>query len=250
MNLLLKIKNEDYQLIGLSASLVIHIIIFFAGIFIINLRFNNQTAVPSYVQISTSEINEKENKEIAASTDENELKRIEEKVAAPELKRELLQLNEDEKLQAEDVYFETNLENADTSNLNLVYKESTLNVSINYPAGWTFIDQNRKNKLDGVTFWSVSGSFNPPPYIHLEVKEKYLFNPDRFAYSYKTRNYTAYYNNPEELSGQVSQTVYIRTNSDEDYSIKLIMNGMESFKNFQPHFYGIVKTFKFGRNLF
>ena len=46
---------------------------------------------------------------------------------------------------------------ADTTNLDQLYKESTLNVSIKYPRGWTFVDQKGKNKLDLVTFWASDG---------------------------------------------------------------------------------------------
>ncbi len=45
-------------------------------------------------------------------------------------------------------------QNADTTSLQQIYSESTLNVTIKYPVGWTFIDQNLDKKLDGVTFWS------------------------------------------------------------------------------------------------
>ena len=41
---------------------------------------------------------------------------------------------------------------ADTTNLDQIYNEPTLNVSIKYPRGWTFIDQNKNKKLDGITF--------------------------------------------------------------------------------------------------
>jgi len=51
----------------------------------------------------------------------------------------------------------------DTSNIEQIYRESTLNVSVRYPYGWTYIDQNVKNKLDGVTFWSVHGNYEIPP---------------------------------------------------------------------------------------
>ncbi|HVO73371.1 MAG TPA: hypothetical protein VMT35_05075 [Ignavibacteriaceae bacterium] len=138
---------------------------------------------------------------------------------------------------------------ADTTQLMQIYKESSLNVRIKYPPGWTYIDQNVKNKLDGVTFWASAGTYNPPPYIHLEVKEKYLFNLERFKYKIKINDNIAYFNDPEELAGQFSQTIYLRTDSDEDYSLKLIMNGKDSFYSFQPVFFGMLKTFRFGRGL-
>jgi hypothetical protein len=138
----------------------------------------------------------------------------------------------------------------DTSGLEQVYIEKTLNVKIKYPVGWTFVDQDNHNKLDGVTFWANNGIFNPPPYIFLEVKEKYLFNPSRFKFSSKLANSVAYYNDPEELEGQVSQIFYIRTDSEEDYSIKLIMNGKDTFIAFQPIFFGMIKSFNFGKSIF
>ena len=139
---------------------------------------------------------------------------------------------------------------SDASDPEQIYRESTLEVTLKYPNGWTYIDQNVKNKLDGITFWLVKGNYNPPPYVHLEVKEKYLFNPARFKYKMELNGSTAYYNNPEELEGQISQVVYIRTDSDEDYSLKLIMKGREEFKSFQPVFFSMIKSFKFGESFF
>lgn len=138
----------------------------------------------------------------------------------------------------------------DTTNLDQIYKESTLNVSIKYPKGWTYIDQNKNKRLDGVTFWSIDGNFNPPPYLHLEVIDKYLFNKKRYKYRLELKNCDAYYNDPEELAGQISQTFYLKTNSDEDYQLKIIMKGMENFKSFQPKLWAILKSFSFGRSLF
>jgi hypothetical protein len=138
----------------------------------------------------------------------------------------------------------------DTSALVQVYSEKSLNVKINYPVGWTFVDQDKQKKLDGVTFWADNGIFNPPPYIFLEVKEKYLFNPSRYKYNTKLKNTTAYYNDPEELEGQVSQVFYIRTDIDQDFSLKLIMNGKDTFIAFQPIFFGMIKSFNFGSSWF
>ena len=139
---------------------------------------------------------------------------------------------------------------ADTTNLDQVYKESTLNLSIKYPRGWAFIDQNRNKKLDGVTFWAAESNNNPPPYIHLEVVEKYLFNEKRYKYKLELDDCVAFYNDPEELSGQVAQVFYLRTDSDEDYQIKLIINGMKEFNSFQPKFLAILNSFHFGGSLF
>jgi len=139
---------------------------------------------------------------------------------------------------------------ADTTSLVSIYKETTRNVSMRYPSGWKFLDQNVKNKLDGVTFWYGGGNINPPPYIFLEVKEKYLFNEKSFKYKSDQGHHIFYYNDPTEMAGQVSQIIYVRTESDEDYSIKLIIQGWDAFNAFKSTFYGIIKTFKFGRSFF
>lgn len=137
---------------------------------------------------------------------------------------------------------------SDTSGLNQIYSERTLNVKIRYPKGWTYLDQQRKNKLDGVTFWSGEGVFDPPPYIHLNVTDKYYFNPQKFKYSYKFKDFTGFYNEPEELEGQISQTLYIRTEADVDFTIKLIMQGSQNFEKFKPIFFAMLNTFQFGSN--
>ncbi len=139
---------------------------------------------------------------------------------------------------------------ADTTNLDQIYSEPTLNVSIKYPKGWTFIDQNQKDKLDGVTFWETDGLYNPPPYIHLEVVDNEMFLEKRYAYKINLEKYKAYYNDPEEMQGYLTQVVYIRTENDEDFKIKLMMKGETEFKAFQPRFWAILKSFKFGKSLF
>lgn len=139
---------------------------------------------------------------------------------------------------------------ADTTELDQVYHENSLNLSIKYPRGWIFLDQKRKNKLDGVTFWAINSNLDPPPYIHLEVTDKYFFNPNRYKYKLELNEFTAYYNDPEELSGVVSQNFYIHSNRDEDFILKLMIDGVDSFKAFQPKFLGILKSFEFGNELF
>lgn len=147
-------------------------------------------------------------------------------------------------------YYNMNSGGFDSTGLSQVYQEPTLKVRLNYPSGWIYMDQQRKRKLDGITFWASAGSYNPPPYIHLEVVEKYIFNPEQYRYKYDFQRFTGYYNDPVELENQVSQIIYIRTGDDEDYSIKLIINGREAFKEFQPVFFAMVKSFRFGSSLF
>jgi len=139
---------------------------------------------------------------------------------------------------------------ADTTNLDQVYSESSLDLSIKYPKGWTFIDQNKKNKLDGVTFWANDGQYNPPPYIHLEVLDKDMFIEKRISYKMDLENYKAYYNDPEEMQGYITQIFYIRTEDDEDFRLKLMMKGENEFRAFQPRFWAILKSFNFGSSLF
>jgi len=239
MNLYSKINfSEGYTVLSFSASIILHVLIFFTTAFLLNLSFDKSIISSSYVQITTNEVTGK------TLTDEE---KNQEKITEQKKEKKIVLEKEENKNSA---YLNFNNIKPDTSNLEQVYSESTLNVSIKYPVGWTYIDQNVKNKLDGVTFWSQNGNYTPPPYIHLEVKEKYLFNPQKYKYSFEGENYIAYYNEPEEIAGQVSQTIYIRTYEDEDYSIKLIMEGEKSFKTFQPVFFGMIKSFKFGESFF
>lgn len=140
--------------------------------------------------------------------------------------------------------------NADTTFLTQYYSETSLNVKLKFPVGWTYIDQNVKKKLDGVTFYGDPQIFSPPPYVHLEVVEKYLFNPSRYTEKAKNFNYEYYYNVPEELEGTFSQIIYIKTEIKEDFIIKLIVKGKEPFYRFLPSFWGIVQSFDFGSSFF
>lgn len=139
---------------------------------------------------------------------------------------------------------------ADTSGLTQYYSENSLNVNMKFPVGWTYIDQNVKKKLDGVTFYGDPRLYNPPPYVHLEVVEKYLFNPSRYTLKAENLDYEYYYNPPEELEGTFTQTIYIKTDIAEDFIIKLIVKGKDPFYRFLPSFWGIVQSFNFGSSIF
>lgn len=140
--------------------------------------------------------------------------------------------------------------NADTTGLTQYYSENSLNVNMKFPIGWTYIDQNVKKKLDGVTFYGDPRIYSPPPYVHLEVVEKYLFNPSRYTLKAENSNYEYYYNPPEELEGTFTQTIYIKTDIEEDFIIKLIVKGKDPFYRFLPSFWGIVQSFNFGSSIF
>jgi hypothetical protein len=232
-----KINKEGFSFFSLSASLFIHILILLTAGILMRFFSEYSSADSAYIMVETAEIENIKN--IPENIVDEKIFPIEEKIEKQKAK-----------LYNEISFPDINKLSADTSVLMQLYKEPSLNVCIKYPSGWKYIDQNRKNKLDGVTFWASAVNYNPPPYIHLEVKEKYLFNPERFKYRIKINDNTAYFNDPEEMSGQFSQVIYLRTDSNEDYSLKLIMEGKESFYSFQPMFFAMLKTFKFGKNFF
>lgn len=142
------------------------------------------------------------------------------------------------------------IKGADTLGLKQIYSEGTLNVRIKYPLGWTYIDQNVKSRLDGVTFLGIQAGGKEPPYVHLEVREKYLFNESRFKQNEEIKNAILYFNEPEEMEGEVTQIVYIRTEEEYDYSIKLTVKGYENFLGYRPVFFGMIKSFQFGSRWF
>ncbi|MHC1739260.1 MAG: hypothetical protein AB9882_14740 [Ignavibacteriaceae bacterium] len=142
------------------------------------------------------------------------------------------------------------IKGADTMGLKQLYSEGTLNVRIKYPIGWTYIDQNVKSRLDGVTFLGIQSGGKEPPYVHLEVREKYLFNESRFKQREEIKNAELFFNEPEEMEGDVTQIVYIRTKEEYDYSIKLTVKGYENFLGYRPVFFGMIKSFQFGSRWF
>lgn len=249
MSLKLKTDKSEYPVFGFSMSLFVHALIITIAALILNSSLR-ETQMGSYVQINTSESQPSLEESVLRKEVKNEQQKIIEKKEDPQVKEKIPEKENPVQNSNENSFLSFSDSPADTTNLNQVYKENTLNVSVKYPAGWTYIDQDVKNKLDGVTFWTTSSKYNPPPYVHVEVKDKDLFNPKRFQHSYKTRNYVVYYNDPEELAGQINQIIYIRTYTDEDYSLKLIMNGEEAFKSFQPVFFGMVKSFRYGDQFF
>ncbi len=250
----MKTGKQEYPVFGFSMSLLIHALLITAALLILNTSIDENKIGSAYVQIRTVESRSEpqsleseqpkkvEKHEVSEKETAEKENPVEETKAVPEKKSA--------SASSEAVFYDFSNAPADTTGLVQVYKENTLDVSLKYPAGWRYLDQDVKNTLDGVTFWTTSTKYNPPPYVHIEVKDKDLFNPRRFKHSYKTRNYTAYYNEPEELSGQITQIIYIRTNTEKDFSLKLIMKGEEAFRSFQPVFFGMVKSFKYGNQFF
>jgi hypothetical protein len=254
MDLKVKTEKQEYPVFGFSMSVLLHAIIITAAALILSSTIDESKVGSAYVQLSTIESpSESQSLEPAESKiiEKHEVteKAEEVKNIAPEETKKFTE-KVSEPAPNEAVFYDFSNTRADTAGLVQIYKENTLDVTLKYPAGWTYLDQNVKNTLDGVTFWTTSTKYNPPPYVHIEVKDKDLFNPNRFQHNYKTRNYTAYYNEPEKLSGQITQIIYIRTNTEYDFSLKLIMKGEEAFKSFQPVFFGMVKSFKYGNQFF
>jgi len=256
MNESLNINNKDYYFFSLSASLVVHIIILIICFILLKKGEDSYPGGGIAVQMIQGEdinsyANETDNtkqeiqKPIIKPGDASLINKVSDFSNRPTPLNTLAN-----KTSLTSGYYNFDGTGDDTTGLVQIYAEKTLNVKIKYPLGWTFVDQARQNKLDGVTFWANNGVFNPPPYIFLEVKEKYLFNPSRYKFNTKLENSIAYYNDPEELEGQISQVFYIRTNVDEDYSLKLIMTGKETFIAFQPIFFAMIKTFNFGKSIF
>ena len=234
--------NRSYLfLASFVFSITLHIAVIIVIRYATNLTLEKPLVNPEYVLVTTNIKEKTEQENLPLKNDEEET--TDEKSSEPEEIQE-------SGLTESSFYINFDNENADTTLFEQLYSEQTLNVRVKYPAGWKFIDQNNNGKLDGVTFWASASNYNPPPYIHLEVKEKYLFSENRYQYSREMRDFTAYYNEPEELSGQVSQEVYCRTESENDFNLKLIINGREQFKSFQPRFFGMIKSFKFGKTLF
>jgi hypothetical protein len=132
----------------------------------------------------------------------------------------------------------------DSNLLNLEYKESSLHVKIRYSAGWSFLDNNEKSKLDAVTFWNPN--IPNSPWVQLKVVDKYLFRESRYKTKEELDDYTAYYNKEEELEGEVKFEVYLRTDSSEDYIITFRVKGSDSFRQYRPVFMAMLKSFMFG----
>ncbi len=239
--------NINNYIISFFASIFIHFILLLLFNFILtDFHFNINKSTPTsnilIAQVvssfnSNSKMIEQNKEELSNAEKINNETPLENNIDNQEQINTSLNLNE-------------NIENADTTLLEQIYHESTLNVKIKYPLGWTYIDQNVNNKLDGITFWFSNSSNGILPYVHLEVKEKDYFDAQRFKYKTKMNKYEAFYNDPEELENQYSFVVYIRTKTKEDYVIKLIVNGEEPFKQYQNVFWAMLKSFDFGFELF
>ncbi len=230
-------SKELNSVLSFTASLFFHVLIFLIAYFFTHFQIKKAYTETGYVNVYTiGRDNQAINieKKVESSTD-----------AVKEPQNNLVKHSNNFSISAGFID-----ENADTTTLQQIYNEASLNVSIKYPLGWTFIDQNVDDKLDGVTFWANNLSINPPPYVHLDVCEKELFNPQKYKHNLKLHDATVYFNDPENLANYYSQSFYFRTEINEDFNLKLTIKGEDAFKSFQPTFYGMLKSFRFGRSFF
>lgn len=241
----ISVKNNGINSkISFLISLFIHLFVAALVLFMMNNYPKKLKINPQFIRAELDTINRNFNKHILNSPSLKETKSSEEKFIDKLTKEKKII---DENNVPQNLFGKFNV---DTTNLDQLYTEPSLNVTIKYPKGWVYLDQDIKHKLDGVTFWTSEGIYNPPPYIHLDVKDKSLFSANRYKYKIEMNGYNFYYNDPEEMENQVMQTIYIRTNSDVDFSFKLIMMGKSQFDSFQPIFFGMVKSFRFGHSIF
>ena len=232
------INQNKLWIRNFSLSILLHLLLIAVFIYFYGLQSERAKVNKSFFTLDTKEFSPSKT-DLTETVKENNVN--DEKKLPEEQKTN--QIEESKTISFSDVI-------ADTTNLDQVYSEPTLNISIKYPKGWSFIDQNKKKKLDGVTFWATDGLYNPPPYIHLEVVGKDMFIEKRYSYKMDLKKYKAYYNDPEEMQGYVTQIIYIRTEGDEDFKLKLMMKGEIEFKSFQPRFWAILRSFNFGNQVF
>ena len=238
-----KFIKEMNSFLTLAASSLFHLLLFLIAYFFTDMHLNKVNPNAGYVQVFTKK------SEVETVNFEKNINPEKEKKIDSE-KAETIQ--ESEAIQNSRSTIPVNFidQNADTASLQQIYSESTLNVSLKYPIGWTFIDQNIDKKLDGVTFWANASNFNPPPYVHLEVCDRSLFNQSRYKHNLQLRDAVLYFNDPENLANYFSQTFYFRTETSEDFSLKLTIKGEQAFKSYAPTFYEMLKSFRFGASLF
>ena len=238
-----KLISGKNSFLSFTVSSLFHLLLFLIAYFFADLNINKINPNSGYVQVFTK------NDDLESINYEKIFKTKNGK--KPDTKKNVIVKETEPILNTNQSVVENFLDqNADTTSLQQIYSEPTLNVSIKYPSGWTFIDQNVEEKLDGVTFWANASNVNPPPYVHLEVCDRSLFNESRYKHSIPLRDAVMYFNDPENLADYFSQTFYFRTESNEDFRLKLTIKGEQAFNSYSPVFYGMLKSFKFSRSFF
>jgi len=238
-----KLIKEMNSFLTFAASSLFHLLLFLIAYFFTDMHLNKVNPNSGYVQVFTQK------SDVETVNFEKMFKEENEKKPDSE-NRELIKKTDPIPNSQSDSGVNFLDQNADTTSLEQVYSEPTLNVSIKFPVDWTFIDQNVDKKLDGVTFWASTSNSNPPPYVHLEVCDRSLFNQSRYKHNLQLRDAVLYFNDPENLANYFSQTFYFKTETSEDFSLKLTIKGEQAFKSYVPTFYGMLKSFRFGASLF
>lgn len=231
-----KFRERNRSILSLAFSTLFHLVLFFIAYYFANLSIKKISPNAGYVQVFTRK------NDLDAINFENKFKSTAEQKSKPSSQNVKNKPAVDSPASALLNFID---EKADTTMLLQTYTESTFDITINYPLGWTFLDQNVNKKLEGVTFWASSSNINPPPYVHLEVCDRDLFNENKFKHKLSLRNAVVYFNDPEKLANYVSQVFYFRTEEESDFSLKLTVKGEDAFNSFAPTFYGMLKSFKF-----
>ncbi|HMN25451.1 MAG TPA: hypothetical protein PKE38_13175 [Ignavibacteriaceae bacterium] len=126
------INNNKTWIRNFSLSILLHLVVISTVIYFFNLQSERSKVNSSFFTIDTKEYVQQKSEEVKSEIEKNV---DEPKEINAEKKNDVIE--EIQSLSISDII-------ADTTNLDQVYSEPTLNVSIKYPKGWTFIDQNRK----------------------------------------------------------------------------------------------------------
>jgi len=149
------------------------------------------------------------------------------------------------------LWYYDNLSVGDSSIFSNVYTERSLNIRMNYPQGWIFVDQHKNDIFEGVIFiLNEIGNSGNNPFISLYLKNKSFFSESKYKYKISYLNFDAYFNDEEKIGSKVIQEVYIRTNDDFDFIFKLQVSDIEDFKVLQSYFFYMLKSFNFRKGIF
>ncbi len=230
----LKIKNQKFDwFVSLRKSVYYSLIVHLVCVIIIQLLLGIDFSESARIRI-------KKIKQFAV-----ELKELEE--SKPQVTIEGLSKRDTTTNKLEKVIF-AGIEIDTTSIINR-YEENTLNVSILFPVGWIYFDNQVKNIIDGIIFIPGENSnYDRRLSVLIQVNtQKNLFNSGLYDSSFTFNRVEYYISKPQKIFEQVTQTVYIRTGSFKaDFIIKLTSPNEIEFKKFQSTFFAMVRSFSAG----
>jgi len=230
----LKIKNQKFDwFVSLRKSVYYSLIVHLVCVIIIQLLLGIDFSESARIRI-------KKIKQFAV-----ELKELEE--SKPQVTIEGLSKRDTTTSKLEKVIF-AGIEIDTTSIINR-YEENTLNVSILFPVGWIYFDNQVKNIIDGIIFIPGENSnYDRRLSVLIQVNtQKNLFNPGLYDSSFTFNRVEYYISKPQKIFEQVTQTVYVRTGSFKaDFIIKLTSPNEIEFKKFQSTFFAMVRSFSAG----